>query len=77
MQHLTQTLRNAISKTCEIYINNQIDYTLCVFSHLYIFTSMIQKYLLNLEPYTVHINVNLTIDTLKKWFDMGPGMFKV
>nr|CAD2206962.1 unnamed protein product [Meloidogyne enterolobii] len=34
---------------------------------------MIQKYLLNLEPYTVHINVNLTIDTLKKWFDMGPG----
>uniref|UniRef100_A0A915PEF4 Uncharacterized protein n=1 Tax=Meloidogyne floridensis TaxID=298350 RepID=A0A915PEF4_9BILA len=34
---------------------------------------MIQKYLLNLEPYTVHINVNLTIDSLEKWFDLGPG----
>nr|CAD2195901.1 unnamed protein product [Meloidogyne enterolobii] len=77
MQHLTQTLRNAISNTCEIYLNNQIKYTLCVFSHLYIFTSMIQKYLFDFKPYKVHINVNLTIDSLEKWFDLGPGMFQV
>nr|CAD2132135.1 unnamed protein product [Meloidogyne enterolobii] len=73
MQHLTQALRNAISNTCGIYLNNQIKYTLCVFSHLYIFTSMIQTFLFDFEPYKVHINVNLTIYTLKKWFDMGPG----
>jgi len=76
MQHLTQALRNAIFNTCEIYLNNQINYTLCVFSHLYIFTSMIQTSLFDLGLYKGLINVNLTIDTLKKWFDMGPGMFK-
>nr|CAD2187676.1 unnamed protein product [Meloidogyne enterolobii] len=36
MQHLTQALRNAISNTCGIYLDDRNKYILCIFSHLYI-----------------------------------------